>query len=104
MRQIAYTVLGLALLSAACSNGDDQGTLPQGAGGSGHNDGNADDSGNGDGAAAGPTLSDPLLSVREVVSGLTQPIGMAFLGKNDFFVTEKSTGMVKRVVDGAVSA
>jgi aldose sugar dehydrogenase len=33
-----------------------------------------------------------------------QPIGMAFLGRNDFFITEKPTGMVKRVVNGAVTA
>ncbi len=58
-------------------------------------------------AAAGigaqtPTVTDPDLAVRTVVSGLTQPIAMAFLGPNDFLVTEKSTGRVKRVVNGAV--
>jgi aldose sugar dehydrogenase len=58
-------------------------------------------------AAAGvgaqtPTLTDPDLAVRTVVSGLTQPIAMAFLGPDDFLVTEKSTGRVKHVVNGAV--
>ena len=38
------------------------------------------------------------------MSGLTQPIGIAFLGDNDFLVTEKSTGRVKRVVNGVVRA
>jgi len=32
------------------------------------------------------------------------PIGMAFLGPNDFFVIEKSTGQVKRVTNGTVAA
>jgi glucose/arabinose dehydrogenase len=58
-------------------------------------------------AAAGigaqtPTVTDPELAVRTVVGGLTQPIAMAFLGHDDFLVTEKSTGRVKRVVNGAV--
>jgi aldose sugar dehydrogenase len=51
-----------------------------------------------------PTLADPDLAVRTVVSGLTQPIGIAFLGHNDFLVTEKPTGRVKRVVRGRVTA
>jgi len=51
---------------------------------------------------ATPTVTDPDLAVRTVVSGLTQPIALAFLGPNDFLVTEKSTGRVKRVVNGRV--
>src|SRR5688500_20009896 len=49
-----------------------------------------------------PTVADPELAVRTVVGGLTQPIGMAFLGRNNFLVTEKPTGLVKHVVDGVV--
>jgi uncharacterized repeat protein (TIGR01451 family) len=49
-----------------------------------------------------PTLTDPNLSVRPVVTGLTQPTGLAFLGPQDFLVLEKSTGQVKHVVDGVV--
>jgi aldose sugar dehydrogenase len=49
-------------------------------------------------------VTDPNLAVRTVVSGLTQPIGIAFLGHNDFLVTEKPTGIVKRVVNGTVTA
>jgi aldose sugar dehydrogenase len=51
----------------------------------------------------GPTMVDPRLAVRTVVSGLTTPVAMAFLGANDFLVTEKNTGRVKRVVNGAVA-
>ena len=48
---------------------------------------------------AQPAMVDPNLSVRTVVTGLTEPTGMAFLGPNDFLVLEKSTGKVQRVVD-----
>jgi aldose sugar dehydrogenase len=51
-----------------------------------------------------PIVHDPNLAVRTVVFGLTTPITMAFLHPNDFLVTEKSTGRVKRVVDGVVTA
>jgi glucose/arabinose dehydrogenase len=50
------------------------------------------------------TVFDPNLGVREVVTGLTTPATMAFLGDNDFFVTEKNTGQVKRVVNGVVQS
>lgn len=49
-----------------------------------------------------PTVNDPDLAVRTVVSGLSQPIGLAFLKSNDFLITEKPTGQVKRVVNGTV--
>jgi glucose/arabinose dehydrogenase len=53
-------------------------------------------------AAQEPTVKDPDLAVRAVVSGLEMPIGVAFLGDDDVLVLEKATGKVKRVVDGAV--
>lgn len=53
--------------------------------------------------AQNPTLLDPALNVATVVSGLNQPISMAFLGPNDFLVTEKTTGQVKRVTNGVVA-
>jgi glucose/arabinose dehydrogenase len=53
-------------------------------------------------SAQGPSLVDPNLRVRTVIEGLDQPISMAFLGPNDFFVLEKATGQVKRVVNGMV--
>ena len=59
------------------------------------------------GAAAqqtGPTVVDPKLEVRTLVGGLSQPMGIAFLGANDLLVLEKATGQVKRVVNGAVQS
>jgi glucose/arabinose dehydrogenase len=45
----------------------------------------------------------PTLQVRTVVSGLSLPIAVAFLGPDDLLVLEKDTGLVKRVVEGAVT-
>ncbi len=52
--------------------------------------------------AAGPTMTDESLGVEIAASGLTEPTAIAFLGDDDFFVTEKSTGEVHRVVGGDV--
>lgn len=49
------------------------------------------------------TMVDPALAVATVASGLNQPIAMAFLGPNDLLVTEKASGQVKRVTNGAVA-
>src|SRR5262245_4574043 len=49
-----------------------------------------------------PTVVDPNLAVRTVVSGLAQPTSMAFLGTNDFLVLEKASGKVQHVVNGAI--
>jgi aldose sugar dehydrogenase len=54
-------------------------------------------------AQTGPTLTDRNLSVRTVVAGLDQPTSMAFLGADDFLVLEKSTGLVKRIINGSVA-
>lgn len=51
-------------------------------------------------AQPAPSLLKPELGVRTVVSGLVSPIGMAFLGPNDFLVAEKNTGRVVRVTNG----
>jgi glucose/arabinose dehydrogenase len=53
-------------------------------------------------AQTGPSLEDPNLAVRTVVSGLSQPTTMAFIGPNDILVLEKATGMVRRVVGGTI--
>jgi uncharacterized repeat protein (TIGR01451 family) len=50
----------------------------------------------------GPGMTDPNLSVKTVVTGLSQPTMMAFIGPNDFFVLEKNTGKVQRVVNGVI--
>jgi aldose sugar dehydrogenase len=55
-------------------------------------------------AQVGPSLVDPNLAVRTVVSDLNMPTTMAFLGPADFLVLEKSTGRVRRVVGGAVQS
>jgi aldose sugar dehydrogenase len=55
------------------------------------------------GQAAPPEVVDDDLEVSTAVSGLSQPISMAFLGRNDFLVVEKATGQVKRVRNGNVS-
>ena len=52
-------------------------------------------------AQSGPEMTVPNLAVRTTISDLITPISMAFLSANDFFVLEKNTGQVKRVVDGA---
>src|SRR5207248_1649879 len=49
-----------------------------------------------------PAMVDPNLHVTTVISGLSQPTSMAFLGPGDFLVLEKATGKVKHVVNGAV--
>jgi aldose sugar dehydrogenase len=49
-----------------------------------------------------PEMLDPQLAVRPVVTGLTTPTTMAFLGSNEFFVLEKNTGKVQHIVDGAI--
>ncbi|MEO6594310.1 MAG: PQQ-dependent sugar dehydrogenase [Planctomycetota bacterium] len=47
-------------------------------------------------------MVDPGLGVATVVSGLAQPIAMAFLAGDDFLVTEKASGQVKRVTNGVM--
>src|SRR5258708_6361721 len=51
-----------------------------------------------------PVTIDPDLAVSTVVSGLSEPTGLAFLGSDDFLVLEKGTGRVKRVVNGTVQS
>src|SRR5687767_2441359 len=51
-----------------------------------------------------PTMLHSNLNVRAVVTGLNQPITMAFIGEDDLLVLEKSTGRVQRVVNGTVDS
>lgn len=48
------------------------------------------------------TILDPNLQVTTAVAGLSQPIGMVFLGPNDMLVLEKASGLVRRVTNGVV--
>src|SRR6266511_2437559 len=52
--------------------------------------------------AAGPSVLDPNLAVRTVVTGLNQPTTMAFLGADDILVLEKASGRVLRVMHGVI--
>lgn len=48
-------------------------------------------------------LKDPNLQVTTVINtGLAQPIGIVFLGVNDFLVLEKASGQIKRVTAGVL--
>jgi glucose/arabinose dehydrogenase len=50
-----------------------------------------------------PAMLDPNLQVTTVLStGIDQPIGIVFLGMNDFLVLEKATGQIKRVINGVI--
>ena len=51
-------------------------------------------------------ILDPNLQVTTVAlnAAITQPIGIVFLGTNDFLVLEKASGQVKRVINGVVQA
>jgi aldose sugar dehydrogenase len=49
---------------------------------------------------ATPTVTDPRLVVRPVVSGLELPTTLAFLGADDFLILEKNSGRVVRVTGG----
>jgi len=55
-------------------------------------------------AAVTPTMLDPNLTVTTVLTGLNQPTSLAFIGDNDFFVLEKTTGKVQRVVNGVLTS
>ena len=50
----------------------------------------------------GPTVNDDNLTVEKITDGLDFPTSMSFIGNNDILVTEKNTGIVKRVLNGQV--
>jgi glucose/arabinose dehydrogenase len=54
--------------------------------------------------ATGPTMLDPNLGVRPVISGLVTPTSLAFLAPNEFLVLEKNTGKVQHVMNGAIQS
>jgi glucose/arabinose dehydrogenase len=50
-------------------------------------------------------ILDPNLQVTAVLSaGITQPIGIVFLGPSDYLVLEKGSGQVKRVIGGVIQS
>ena len=54
--------------------------------------------------AVAQTLNDARLHVREVVSGLSTPTAMAFIGLSDILVLQKDDGRVRRVIDGVLQS
>lgn len=50
------------------------------------------------------TLLDPDLQATAFLTGLTQPIGIVFIGPGDALVLEKGSGQVKRVIGGLLQA
>ncbi len=50
-----------------------------------------------------PSVIDPALAVRTLVTGLVQPTTMAFIGRNDILVLEKASGKVQRVTNGMIA-
>jgi len=52
---------------------------------------------------SGPTLTDPNLTVRAVLTGLNFPTSIAFLGDNDLLTLEKNSGKVQHAVNGAMT-
>lgn len=53
--------------------------------------------------ASGPRMTDETLGVEVVAGGFTEPTGIGFIGPDQFFVIEKSTGEVHLVDGGEVS-
>ena len=49
-----------------------------------------------------PKVKDPDLVVHEIATGLAFPSSFAFLAPDDILVSEKNTGMVKRIINGTV--
>jgi aldose sugar dehydrogenase len=54
--------------------------------------------------AIAQTLNDPKLHIREIVSGLSQPTAMAFIGPGDILVLQKADGRVRRVINGVLQS
>lgn len=85
-----YTLAALLLVASSCNEDPVLNELESSDAAASHNGTN-------------PAVVDPNLQVRTVVSNLTTPISLAFIGSNDFLILEKNTGHVKRVINGVVS-
>lgn len=55
-------------------------------------------------AIAAPTVKDATLQVTRVVSGLSAPTTMAFIGLSDMLVLQKNDGKVRRVIGGVLQS
>ena len=54
--------------------------------------------------AQAQTVLDPAVQVEVVVTGLSQPTTMAFIGNGDFLVLQKADGRVRRVIGNVLQA
>ena len=100
--RIGFVVL--ALVTVACTGESGQPTwtaMPAGSEPAAPASQDAGASGSPEAPATGPQMTDDSLGVEVAVEGLAEPTALAFLGPDDFFVTEKSTGEVHHVVGGA---
>lgn len=53
-------------------------------------------------AAASPLMLDDNLTVSTVLTGLNQPTSLAFIGSSEFFILERTTGKVQRILNGTL--
>ena len=101
---VVALVAALSIVIAACSGSDATSSWQTGSGAPPAASGSPDaSSGPSPSAAAGPTMTDPTLGVETAIAGLTEPTGMAFIGPDDAFVIEKSTGLVQHIADGQLA-
>ena len=49
-----------------------------------------------------PVIKDKSLAIEVVATGIEFPASMSFLDKDDILVTEKNSGMVKRIINGTI--
>jgi glucose/arabinose dehydrogenase/plastocyanin len=124
-RSLLSVIIGAALAVGACSSaeegesgwtfGPELGAGEESAAPSGEASGAPSAAPSGDASAApsaapsasgdggdggGPTMTDDSLGVDVAAQGFTEPTGIAFLGADESFVIEKSTGEVHRVQGG----
>jgi len=102
--KMTATLAGLILILGACAAGDKAApsTVPSTTAPSPSSQASAPSEPSGS-PTAGPAMKDSTLGVEVAIDGLTEPTALAFLGPDDFFVTEKSTGLVQHVVDGKLT-
>ncbi|HET8776266.1 MAG TPA: PQQ-dependent sugar dehydrogenase [Candidatus Limnocylindria bacterium] len=104
MSRFAAPLFAILLLVSACESDSDTTASPAEPSGSGSAPPATTSAAPSASAApaAGPTMTDESLGGEVAASGLTEPTSLAFIGPDDYFVTEKSTGEVHHVVDGDI--
>ena len=105
MPGFAAALFALLLILAACEAESD--TTPSGAPDSASPEGSASATVGAEPTdtqpePVGPAMTDEALGVEVAASGLTEPTSIGFIGSDEYFVTEKSTGEVHRVQGGEI--